>query len=284
MKKKKLKKKTKIKLAILIGLWLMAIGTICYPLAIRFVGQTQNNQTISGYNATASQISKEQKEAQFAQARLYNKAIYANQMGFGLSDEEENALKNYKTTLKIGNSEMMGEVAIPSIDTDLPIFHGTGDSALESGIGHLTFSSLPIGGENTRAVLTGHSGLTSSKLFTRLDELGKGDKFYIKIFDEIHAYRVSRIEVIEKEDVKALQIDPGQDEVSLVTCYPFGQNTHRLVVTGRRTKYNANKLPAMQKGVPASWHEMLTYALPISLVVLLLLMIFKKIREKRSRT
>lgn len=282
-KSKKFKRKTKIKLILLIFLWFVAIGVICYPLAIRFIGQTANNATMSGYNAQAEQLSSEQKEAALAQAKLYNKAVYNQQKGNTMTQEQTEILNQYNDILKIGSSEMLGEIAIPSIDTDLPIFHGTDDSALESGIGHMSISSFPIGGKNTRAVLTGHSGLTSSKLFTRLDELEKGDTFYIKIFDEIHAYKVTRIEVINKEDVKTLEIDSGEDEVSLITCYPFGQNTHRLVVTGTRTKYSGKKIPAMQKGVPASWHETLTYVLPVFLIVLFVIAMYKKWRAYKRR-
>lgn len=282
-KSQKHKKKTKIKLIFLILLWFMAIGVMCYPLAIRFIGQTANNATMSGYNAQAAQLTEEQKQTSLAQAKLYNEAIYNRQMGYSMTQEQTEILKQYNDILKVGTSDMIGEIAIPSIDTDLPIFHGTDDNALESGIGHMSISSFPVGGENTRAVLTGHSGLTSSKLFTRLDELKKGDKFYIKVLDEIHAYKVTRIEVINKEDVKTLAIDSGEDEVSLITCYPFGQNTHRLVVTGTRTKYSGKKIPAMQKGVPASWHETLTYVLPVFLIVLFIIAMYKKYRRYKKR-
>ena len=282
-KSKKLKKKTKLRLFFLILMWFIAIGVMCYPLAIRFIGQTNNNATMSGYNEQTAQLTAEQKETTLAQAKLYNEAIYNRQMGYTMAQEQTEILEKYNDILKVGTSDMIGEIAIPSIDTDLPIFHGTDDTALESGIGHMSISSFPIGGENTRAVLTGHSGLTSSKLFTRLDELEKGDKFYIKVLDEVHAYKVTRIEVINKEDVKTLEIDSGEDEVSLITCYPFGQNTHRLVVTGTRAKYSGKKVPAMQKGVPASWHETLTYVLPVFLIVLFIIAMYKRWRRYKKK-
>jgi len=141
--------------------------------------------------------------------------------------------KKYTSTLDAGDG-VMGSIEIPKIDVDLPIYHGTSESVLELGAGHLYGSSLPVGGSDTHSVITGHRGLIKAMMFTRLDELKKGDSFYIKVMGETLGYRIDRISVIEPSDVSKLRIVRGEDRVTLMTCTPYGVNTHRLLVSGLR--------------------------------------------------
>ena len=173
----------------------------------------------------------------------------------------------------------MGSIEIPSININLPIYHGTSDEVLSAGVGHLNESSLPVGGINTRSVLTGHRGLPNSKLFTRLDELEIGDLFFIRVLNETLAYKVSDIEVIEPEDVSGLEIEAGKDLVSLITCTPYGLNTHRLVVTGERTEYE----PAIYENIESknmSIREYVFLAIPFVFLTIVAVRRGKSARKK----
>lgn len=155
----------------------------------------------------------------------------------------------------------MGSLDIPKINVELPIYHGTDDTALSNGIGHLQGTSLPTGGENTHCVLTGHRGLPSSKLLIRLDEMKEGDLFFLRIGNDTLAYKVCKIQVVEPEDVSALQIEAGQDLVTLVTCTPYGINTHRLLVTGKRVEYKKAQHDAIKQELPSA-RELIFFCLP----------------------
>lgn len=159
--------------------------------------------------------------------------------GAVVGDIDQNLLSesSYYSQLSVGEKGVMGALEIPEINVNLPIRHGTSEEVISGGVGHLQGSSLPAGGENTRSILTSHRGLPSSKLFTRLDELKKGDLFFVNVCDEIMAYRVCEILVIAPDEMERLAIIPGKDLVSLVTCTPYGLNTHRPVVTGERVPY-----------------------------------------------
>lgn len=159
--------------------------------------------------------------------------------------------KDYDSLLNTGNG-VMGAISIPSISANLPIYHGTSAMALESGIGHLQGSSLPIGGASTHAVLTGHRGLVKAAMFTRLDEVKRGDTFSIMVLGRTMEYRVDRIAVIEPDDTSQLGITPGEDRVTLMTCTPYGVNTHRLLVSGTRVAVDAGK-PAADVWQAVRW-------------------------------
>ncbi len=168
----------------------------------------------------------------------YNEVLYQS-YGKYISDWSESILseESYHDILNITENGVIGSIEIPKINVDLPIYHGTGDDVLSIGIGHLQGTSFPVGGKNTRSVLTGHSGSPISKLFTRLDEMELNDLFFIRILDQILAYKVIEIDVIDPNDVKQLEIIEGKDLLTLLTCTPYGINSHRLIVTGERIEY-----------------------------------------------
>ena len=176
----------------------------------------------------------------------------------------------------------MGIVEIPKIAIKLPIYHGTSDEALSNGVGHIQGTSLPVGGNNTHAVLSGHRGLPSSKLLVRLDEMKKGDYFFIRTCNKTLAYKIYNIKVVEPSDISTLKIEKNKDIVSLVTCTPYGLNTHRLVVTGKRVPYEENVYKSIDEGIP-SIREILTNALPlIFLVVFVVLTVPDIIRRRKN--
>lgn len=186
---------------------------------------------IDGYTEKVATLSDEEYNRILEDARIYNQDLTTDLNRFNPSDEMH---KEYETSLDFGASKIMGIVKIPSIRVNLPIYHGTEESVLQTAIGHIEGSSLPIGGESTHAIISGHRGLPSAKLFTDLDKLEEGDYFMITVLDDTYTYEVDQIKIVDPDDFTYLQIEPGQDLVTLVTCTPYGVNTHRLLVRGHR--------------------------------------------------
>lgn len=230
---------------------LFVVGIFCcaYPLgASLYEGYVQRN-VISTYSSEVDHSDEAKRQEILKDARAYNDKLWQSQGGLvGDVDMEFYSDENYKKQLKFGNSDVMAQIEIPKINVDLPIYHGTDEDTLKIGVGHLQNSSLPVGGENTRSILTGHRGLPNSKLFTRLDELNEGDLFYITTAGEKLAYKINDITVIEPTDVGMLDTVSGKDQVSLITCTPYGLNTHRLVVTGERVPYNELERDSITSG------------------------------------
>jgi sortase A len=207
-----------------------------YPLVSGIVQQQAQKGSVATYQQMIESSSNSSIEEALTKSNEYNEVLFESFTS--LSSDKISILseESYNKTLNMGNG-IMGSIEIPSISVNLPIYHGTSDEVLSIGVGHLNGTSLPIGGINTKSILTAHRGLPSSKLFTRLDELVEGDLFFIRVLNETLAYKVSDIKVIDPEDISGLEIEEGKDLVSLITCTPYGLNTHRLVVTGERTEY-----------------------------------------------
>ena len=213
------------------AVWIFTAGLLfcSFPLVSEFSKQICQKKAVSTYENEVTDKKEEQKEI-FQRAREYNRQLFEG--------KEEG---DYKTQLGGEDQTIMGTIEIPGIHVCLPIYHGTSKEVLSKGAGHLRESSLPSGGKNTRCVLTGHRGLPNAKLFTRLDELKKGDQFFLRIYGKIMAYEVKKIQIIEPSNLQALKIEEGKDLVSLLTCTPYGINTQRLVVTGERIPYKGRK-------------------------------------------
>ena len=192
---------------------------------------------------------------------------------FALSEEDKGA---YDTLLDISGTGVMGYIEIPTINISLPVYHGTEDAVLQIAVGHLEWSSLPVGGEDTHCVLSGHRGLPSAKLFTNLDKLVVGDKFVMRVLDEVLTYEVDQILIVEPTDVSTLIIEAGKDLCTLVTCTPYGFNSHRLLVQGHRIE-NQEEAQAIRVTSDAIQIEPLivapAVALPMLLVLLMILLV-----------
>lgn len=228
----------------------------------------------------------------FEQAQKYNDALYQT-MGYYVPELFQNdgilSDNSYNNLLNFSNNGIIGSIEIPKINCKLPIYHGTSDEVLLNGIGHIQGSSLPIGGANTRSLISGHTGMGSASLFTRIDELQEGDVFYIHVGNETLAYRVYNTEIILPEEVDKLNIVENKDIVSLITCTPYGVNTHRLIVNGQRVDISEiEEKKGFNIALPKSFHELLKYILPVlALIVYIrrLISIKKEIlnREKERR-
>ncbi|MGN1165767.1 MAG: class C sortase [Lachnospiraceae bacterium] len=221
---------------------IVGLGLVLYPWLSNFLHEKNAGSQVNAYEKVTENLSDDEYKKILKQAQLYNQSLAESHVV--LTDPFTQKLKNYSTDLSytkilsLDESGIMGYVEIPCISVRLPIFHGTSGSVLEKGIGHLEGTSFPVGGDNTHAVLTGHTGLSSAKLFTDLKELEKNDLFFIHVLGENLAYKVNEINIVRPGDTRKLAIVSGKDMVTLVTCTPYGINSHRLLVCGTRTKYS----------------------------------------------
>lgn len=264
-----------------------------YPWISNFVNQHQADITVDNYKKKEKSLSEEQKEEMWKKAQMYNADLAKNQVE--LTDpfvESKSAIKSgliYNNLLNIDKSGMMCYLEIPCINVNLPVFHGTAASTLERGIGHLEGSSLPVGGKSTHAVLTGHTGLNNAKLFTDLTEVKEGDLFFLHTLGKDLAYRVIEIEVVLPEETQDLLIRKGKDLVTLITCTPYGVNSHRLFVTGIRTKYtpeekeNAKDDRSKDSQWMNEYKKAAIIGLAIALAVIILLKGFSKVKEHLAK-
>ena len=219
---------------ILLVLALLAgLSLLLYPTVSDY-WNSHASQAVASYDEAVQSMDAGRYDALLQSAQRYNRDLFSRGSLFFLTDEQR---EDYLSQLSIDTSGIMGYIEIPTIKVSLPIYHGTSDDVLQIAVGHLEWSSLPVGGESTHCVLSGHRGLPSAKLFTNLDQLSEGDLFVIRTLDEVLTYEVDQILIVEPQETGALRIEEGKDYCTLVTCTPYGINTHRLLVRGHRVPY-----------------------------------------------
>lgn len=220
------------KFSLILGIVLLAaaIITFFYPTVANYVNSLNNRSQLKNYDNNVKILTDEEKQNYLEKAYEYNNKLLNSQSFESLYTDSD-----YTETLNFGDG-LIGSIVIPSIDVDLPIYHGTDESVLSKGAAHLPNSSFPVGGKSTHSIISAHTAYLTQVFFDRLTELKEGDIFYIKILDDTYAYKVSEINVIEPDDTSLFGIQEGKDIVSLVTCTPYAVNTHRLVVTGQRVE------------------------------------------------
>ena len=243
---------------------------LAYPFLSNYLFEKSAGSTVESYQEKTDMMDQKIKEKVLDEARGYNENLLRSSIQ--LTDPFKTKKINgetvfYNNILNVDRSEIMGYVKIPCISVDLPIYHGTSAEVLERGIGHQAATSYPIGGESTHAVLTGHTGLSSAKLFTDLTEMKKGDLFFIHVLDKKLAYRVDRITVVKPDDTRNLQIIDGEDHVTLLTCTPYGVNDHRLLVRGKRTRYHEKEEQTKERPHHSQWMEVYKQAILIGLLI-----------------
>ncbi|GCF95826.1 class C sortase [Enterococcus florum] len=215
---------------------LIGVGVLGYPTLSNYLAEKNGSYALDTYEKEVKKQNQAQLLAEWRKAKAFNENLAGNPVHDPFVEGSGYAIQgNYFNVLNVNNT--MGRLEIPKIKVELPIYHGTEAETLKRGIGHLEGSSLPTGGKSTHSVLTGHTGLSGAKMLTDLTELGKGDLFYLTILDKTFAYRVDKIQVVEPEQVDALKLIKGEDHCTLLTCTPYGVNSHRLLVRGVRTKY-----------------------------------------------
>lgn len=247
-------------------IFLAAIGLMSYPFAANLFYQSKADSYIEVYKDKEKDMSNEEREEILRKAKIYNEGILnGNNVIIDPFSGEVKEKVTYEDILNTAEGGVMGIIEIPQIDVKLPIYHGTSAATLERGIGHVRESSLPIGGKGTHSVLTGHTGLNNAKMFSDIDRLKKGDKFFIKILGKTLAYRVDKISVVLPEDLKGITVEKDKDYCTLLTCTPYGINDHRLLVRGKRVTYRSGDENAhLTKRKGSRWMEEYKYALFIS--------------------
>lgn len=216
---------------LLVAVLIAGMGLLLYPSLSDYWNSFHQSKAISLYSQTVAGMDTEEYDRILKEARQYNAEIAENGIKWTLTDDEK---EEYNKILKIDETSAMGYIEIPKINCKLTIYHGTSENVLRTGVGHMEGTSLPVGGKGSHCVLSGHRGLPSAKLFTDLDKLTEGDTFSITVLNETFTYEVDRIRVVEPTDLSELQIAEGMDYCTLVTCTPYGINTHRLLVRGHR--------------------------------------------------
>ncbi len=225
-------KKRIIATILIILLFLAGLGIVLYPYVSEYVNAKHASRVVVNYDDAVKEITPEDFSQYFEVAEEYNERLRQNPNPFS----EDNRTEGYETALNVDGSGMMGYLDIPKISVKLPFYHGTSGAVLNEAVGHLEGSSLPVGGEGTHVVLSAHRGLPSAKLFTDLPELGEGDIFILNVLDRKMTYQVDQILTVLPTELEALEVEDGQDYVTLMTCTPYGINTHRLLVRGHRTE------------------------------------------------
>ena len=219
-------------------LFLIGISSLVYPVFSGWVNSRNSSRVVTGYNDTVSNLKEIDYNNFIEEAQEHNRQIeQRGSLRSAFIMENEDKLKTYNKVLNVYGNGVMGAIRIPKIDVSLPIYHTTEDSVIQEAVGHYVGSSFPIGGEGTHSILSGHRGLPSARLFTDLDQMKNGDKFYIDIMGETHAYEVDNIQIVLPNVLDSLDVVPGKDYVTLITCTPYGVNTHRMLVRGTRIPY-----------------------------------------------
>lgn len=228
--------KKRISTIITVIVFVTGLSLLLYPTVSNYWNSLHQTKAVANYSDAMEKMSKKKKQDAIDAAKAYNEALLSNVGRFTPTEEE---LNTYKSLLNADSTGMMGYIEIPEIRCELAIYHTVEESVLQVGIGHLEGSSLPVGGSGTHCVLSGHRGLLSAQLFTKLDRLKNGDIFMLHVYDQVLTYEVDQIAIVEPEDYGLLQIEEGQDLCTLFTCTPYGINTHRLLVRGHRIENRA---------------------------------------------
>lgn len=274
----KKRKKDHLTTVLLVIILVAGLSLLLYPTVSDYWNSFHQSRAISSYAENVANLDKERYDEIWKAARAYNDSLKDRATNFALSPEQK---ETYESLLDISGGGIMGYIEIPKIDCALPIYHGTAESVLQIAVGHLEWSGLPVGGRNTHCVLSGHRGLPSARLFTDLDKLQEGDLFMLRVLDEVLTYQVDQIQIVEPQEVSSLQIEEGLDLCTLVTCTPYGINSHRLLVRGQRIE-NVEEAREIRVTADAMQIEPLLVA-PVAAIPMLLILLIILLVPKRGK-
>lgn len=278
-KQKKRRRGPSISTIVLVIILLTGVGILLYPSVSDWWNSMHATRAIAGYVTAVEDLSGEEREKMLEAARQYNSSL-ANGVNYELTDEE---YAEYLGLLDIGGTGIMGYVQISSIGVNLPIYHSVDEAVLQIAVGHIPGSSLPVGGERTHCVLSGHRGLPSAKLFSDLDQIVEGDTFTLNVMDQTITYMVDQIRIVLPEETDDLAIQDGKDYCTLVTCTPYGINTHRMLVRGRRIDNIVGEVVVVAEAVRIPNYVVIpAIGIPILFCVLLIMLLYYRIRGPRK--
>lgn len=253
-----------------------------YPVISNAISEVRYDSVINGYENVIGKTDTDTFNRMLQKAIDYNNRLTTSSIVDAFSDTQLNNSKEYLSILDVDQNGTMGYISIPKIDVKIPIYHGTSAKVLQKGVGHLEGSAFPVGGESTHSILSAHRGLPSSKLFTDLDQLVEGDKFFIYILDKVLVYQIDQILVIDPSNTEPLRIQEGKDYVTLVTCTPYAVNTHRLLVRGTRVMPEEEKehIELIQKA--ASSDHLFYAGISIGIIIFVITMITVRLITKKN--
>ena len=263
---------------LLILVFFAGLSLLLYPSLSDYWNSFHASQAVATYSEEVRNLNADKYDRLIREAREYNAALPGRYKDFFLSESDRST---YNALLDVNGTGVMGYIEIPTIQISLPIYHGTEDEVLQIAVGHLDWSSLPVGGEGTHCVLSGHRGLPSAKLFTNLDKLVAGDKFVIRVLDEVMTYEVDQILIVEPNDLSALAIEKGKDLCTLVTCTPYGVNSHRLLVRGHRVENESEEIRVTSDAMQI---DPLIVAPAVALPMLLALLFILLVSGKKKKS
>ena len=266
-------KKSKSSTIILILIFLAGFSLLLYPTVSDYWNSFHHSKAIADYVEYTAKLDPETYERMWSMAQKYNEALLHKDDRYTMTDEER---AEYEEVLNVSGTGILGYIEIPSISCSLPIYHGINENVLQIAIGHIEGTSLPVGGEGTHCVLSGHRGLPSARLFTDLDKMAEGDSFMLRVLDETLTYEVDQIRIVEPSEMKDLEIEEGKDYCTLVTCTPYGINSHRLLVRGHRVANQEDASSVRMVADAVQIEPVLAaplFAAPILLVLLVLLFV-----------
>lgn len=273
--RKKKRRGPSISTIILVVILLAGVGILLYPSVSDWWNSMHATRAIAGYVTAVEDMSAQERETVLAAARAYNEAL-PDGVDFELTEEE---LAEYNSLLNIGGTGIMGYVQITAIGVNLPIYHSVDEAVLQIAVGHIPGSSLPVGGERAHAVLSGHRGLPSAKLFSDLDQMVEGDTFTVNVMDQTITYMVDQIRIVLPEETDDLAIESGRDYCTLVTCTPYGINTHRMLVRGRRIENIAGEVVVVAEAVRIPNYIVIpVVGIPLLFLVLLVMLLYYRIK------
>mgnify|MGYP001041734831 FL=1 len=270
--------KRKLSTILLILVFFAGLSLLLYPSLSDYWNSFHASQAVATYSEEVRNLNADKYDRLIGEAREYNAALPGRYKAFFLSESDRST---YNALLDVNGTGVMGYIEIPTIQISLPIYHGTEDEVLQIAVGHLDWSSLPVGGEGTHCVLSGHRGLPSAKLFTNLDKLVAGDKFVIRVLDEVMTYEVDQILIVEPNDLSALAIEKGKDLCTLVTCTPYGVNSHRLLVRGHRVENESEEIRVTSDAIKI---DPLIVAPAVALPMLLALLFILLVSGKKKKS
>lgn len=265
---------------LIVVVFVAGLSFLLYPTASNLWNQAHQSRAIATYTEQVEKLDDSSNKEMLKAARKYNKELLKKADHWKLSKKDK---KKYESLLDVSGTGIMGYIEIPKIDCSLPVYHGTDEGALQIAIGHLEGSSLPVGGKSSHCVLSGHRGLPSARLFTDLDQMEEGDTFILNILGHKLAYEVDQIKVVLPEKMSDLEIQEGKDLCTLVTCTPYGINTHRLLVRGHRVKYVETKVQEQKEVSKSKTDTRLVIAGAVAGAVVLFIIIFAVRRRRKHR-
>lgn len=277
----KFSRKNRITGILLLVALLAGLSLLLYPFLADYWNSMHQSRAIATYRNAVTELDNNDYEGMLEEAQAYNDALPGNPDRFLPSEEEH---QRYENLLSISEDGIIGYVEIPSIHVSLPFYHGTDEDILQVAAGHIEGSSLPVGGEGTHCVISGHRGLPSARLFTDLDQLSEGDIFTLRVLDETLTYEVDQIHVVEPDDVTYLSIEEDKDLCTLVTCTPYGVNSHRLLVRGHRVE---NREDGVMRIIADAMQIDPRFVAPVVgapiLLAALLVMILRPLRRRKRK-